>query len=205
MSWSAYLAACKTLAKSTLEADSGAAAWERVQAKVKATGQEWIQDKLNEVVLAYVWPRIDENVSLHRNHLLKGCFVAHPKTGRVAEPVWQEELFKFCPASVPSIRNWRGGVPQAAEPQALPCFVEKPKGDGKAKKKKANPTEGKKHKYPRLGRGASKKPSPLVPQQGEAMDIEELGSALVVVRELEPFRLAQVVVRVVRAWQCVAA
>lgn len=169
-----HIEALQGLHEDVLDIESGVASWAHVKAKVKATGQEWILDRLNEVVLAYVWPRIDENVSLHRNHLLKSWFVAHPKTGRVAEPVWQENLFSFCPASVRTTRNWTGGVSMAAEPQALPRSVQQAKTS-----KKAGPSEGKKRKSPRLGRGASKKPSPLVPRQGEAMDVEDLGSALV--------------------------
>lgn len=164
-----HVEALQGLHEDVVDLESGVAAWELVKAKVKATGQGWIQDKLDEVVLAYVWPRIDENVSLHRNHLLKSWFVAHPKTGRVAAPVWQEKLFSFCPASVLTTRNWTGGVSMAAEPQALPRSIEE-----KKKQKKAGTSEAKKRKSARLRSGASKKLSPLVPQQGEAMDIEDL-------------------------------
>lgn len=177
--------ALQGLHEDVLVVDGGVAAWECVQAKVGATGQQWIRDKLNEVVLAYVWPRIDENVSLHRNHLLKACFVAHPKTGRVASPIDQSDLFAFRPASVPTTRNWTGGASCGAEPRALP----RPLGRGSSKKgrggsaverkgpKTAKPSEGQRRKPPRRKGATPHGPSPLGPQQG-AMDVEDLGRAL---------------------------
>ena len=165
-----HVEALQGLHEDVVDLESGVAAWERVKAKVKATGQEWMEDKLNEVVLAYVWPRIDENVSLHRNHLLKSCFVPHPKTGRIAMPICQAALFEFCPgSSALSIHFWPTSVHEfGAEPQALPRFVEKKQKKSEAKRRKSS----------RLTRGASRKPSPLVPQPGAATDIEDLGSVL---------------------------
>lgn len=171
-----HVEALQGLHEDVIDMESGVVAWERIKTKVKDTGQEWIQDKLNEVVLAYVWPRIDENVSLHRNHLLKACFVAHPKTGRVASPVPQEDLFRFKPASVLTTRNWTGGATPACEPQPLPKHIEQKSQRGKTKK--ARPGEGKARKLPRRERTAHRKPSPLGPQ-AEAMDIEDMGKALV--------------------------
>ena len=166
-----HVEALQGLHEDVVDLESGVAAWERIKAKVKATGQEWMEDKLNEVVLAYVWPRIDENVSLHRNHLLKSFFVAHPKTGRIAMPVCQEVLFDFRPgSSALSIHSWPLRVHECgAEPQALPRVVEKKQKKSEAKRRKSS----------RLTRGASRKPSPLVPQPEGAMDIEDLGAAVV--------------------------
>jgi DNA primase catalytic subunit len=39
---------------------------------------------LEDVILQYTYPRIDAEVSKHRNHLLKAPFCVHPGTGELA-------------------------------------------------------------------------------------------------------------------------
>ena len=58
---------------------------------------------LEEVVLQYTYPRLDAEVSKHRNHLLKAPFCVHPKTGRVCVPVDPETVDTFDPANVPTV------------------------------------------------------------------------------------------------------
>lgn len=39
---------------------------------------------MEDIILQYTYPRIDAEVSKHRNHLLKAPFCVHPGTGESA-------------------------------------------------------------------------------------------------------------------------
>lgn len=58
---------------------------------------------LEDIILQYTYPRLDAEVSKHRNHLLKAPFVIHPKTGRVCVPIDPELVEEFDPAKVPTV------------------------------------------------------------------------------------------------------
>ncbi|TIB98326.1 NTF2-like protein [Wallemia mellicola] len=58
---------------------------------------------LREIVLQYVYPRIDTEVSKHQNHLLKAPFCIHPGTGKVCVPVDVSKAEEFNPSKVPTI------------------------------------------------------------------------------------------------------
>jgi DNA primase small subunit len=58
---------------------------------------------LEDIILLYTYPRIDAEVSKHRNHLLKAPFCVHPKTGRVCVPVDPERIDEFDPEKVPTV------------------------------------------------------------------------------------------------------
>lgn len=81
---------------------------------------------MEDIVLQYTWPRIDAEVSKHRNHLLKAPFCVHPKTGRVCVPVDPTRVEEFDPARVPTVGQLlkeideamlinNGGIPEGTQ------------------------------------------------------------------------------------------
>jgi len=56
-----------------------------------------------EMMFEYCFPRLDVNVSIGINHLLKSPFCVHPKTGRVCVPIDAEKVDEFDPFTVPTI------------------------------------------------------------------------------------------------------
>ena len=58
---------------------------------------------IQDIVLYHTYPRLDAEVSKHRNHLLKAPFCVHPKTGRVCVPVDPERIEEFDPERVPTV------------------------------------------------------------------------------------------------------
>lgn len=58
-------------------------------------GHRAIEANRIEIVFAYVYPRLDVEVTRHLNHLLKAPFVVHPKTGRVCVPMDAENCDDF--------------------------------------------------------------------------------------------------------------
>ena len=62
--------------------------------------------RLQDVVLFYVWPRMDEKVTTDVGHLVKAPFCAHAKTRRIAVPLGKDEYMKWDPAKAPSLDEW---------------------------------------------------------------------------------------------------
>jgi DNA primase small subunit len=58
---------------------------------------------LEDIILQFTYPRIDAEVSKHRNHLLKAPFCVHPKTGRICVPVDPDKIDEFDPELVPTV------------------------------------------------------------------------------------------------------
>ena len=64
----------------------------------------WVETRLREVVMSFVWPRADIAVSAKMGHLLKIPFGAHPSTGRIAVPIFAHSTFR--PADVPTVYDY---------------------------------------------------------------------------------------------------
>ena len=58
-----------------------------------------------KLVFSYTYPRLDANVSIAQNHLLKSPFCVHPKTGRVCIPIDPLKADDFDPFTVPTVRT----------------------------------------------------------------------------------------------------
>ena len=68
-----------------------------------SVGKAPMTHAMEDIILQYTYPRIDAEVSKHRNHLLKAPFCVHPKTGRICVPVDPERIDEFDPELVPTV------------------------------------------------------------------------------------------------------
>jgi DNA primase small subunit len=53
-----------------------------------------------EIILTFLYPRLDVNVSNEINHLLKTPFSVHPKTAKICVPFRRKDLNTFNPLNV---------------------------------------------------------------------------------------------------------
>lgn len=58
-----------------------------------------------EIMFAFMYPRLDMEVSKKMNHLLKAPFCVHPKTGKVCVPIDPAAAWDFDPDAVPTIHQ----------------------------------------------------------------------------------------------------
>ncbi|KTW31564.1 hypothetical protein T552_00202 [Pneumocystis carinii B80] len=56
-----------------------------------------------DIILEYMYPRLDTEVSKHLSHLLKSPFCVHPGTGRICVPIDSSCFEKFNPFEVPTV------------------------------------------------------------------------------------------------------
>lgn len=154
------------------ESMTGRAMWEFLKTKVASLPQEWMRHRIDDMMLTYVWPRIDAGVSRHRNHLLKAPFVAHPKTGRIAVPVNAVDYFRFAPCKVPALDTVLDVQPFAGHESVrwlAPCHVAEPNGKAKKGDKKKKEPKGKRKKARTVATAAA-----VVAQD---VDMEDLAGA----------------------------
>lgn len=80
-----------------------------------------------------LYPRLDAQVSMHLNHLLKSPFCIHPKTGRVCVPVTMDQVDEFNPLTVPTMAQLIQEINQfdRREPNAIDKDTGKPVEDWK--------------------------------------------------------------------------
>ncbi|KAF9070896.1 prim-pol domain-containing protein [Rhodocollybia butyracea] len=80
--------------------------WDEMKDEIKTLEQparRVMRNAMEDILLQYAYPRLDAEVSKHRNHLLKAPFCIHPKTGRICVPVDPRHVAEFDPAKVPTI------------------------------------------------------------------------------------------------------
>ena len=80
------------------------------------------------IVFTYTFPRLDVEVSKHRNHLLKAPFCIHPKTGRVCVPIDPARADAFDPTAVPTVARLQEEGTRWAKENGKGAFA--PKGAG---------------------------------------------------------------------------
>jgi DNA primase small subunit len=72
--------------------------WKVLQEKCK-------ESALNHLKFQYLYMRLDSEVSIHLNHLLKSPFCIHPGTGKVCVPISMDEIDSFNPFQVPTAQQ----------------------------------------------------------------------------------------------------
>lgn len=85
---------------------------------------------IEELVLCYLYPRLDANVSTGINHLLKSPFCIHPKTGNICVPFDPNNVHNFKLAEVPTLTKVINELGQLTDKQLdtttgavnLPCL-----------------------------------------------------------------------------------
>ena len=77
--------------------------------KEKANRNYKLDGALEKIIFWHIYPRVDIEVSRHMNHLLKGPFCVHPKTGRVCVPMDPASAELFDPEDVPTVLDLENG------------------------------------------------------------------------------------------------
>jgi len=90
---------------------TGEEKWQQLTREMRkfnnAKGKQY-QPAVEEIVLGYLYPRLDVHVTEQRNHLLKSPWVIHPKTGRVCIPFNPDRVAEFNPEAVPTVQDLAG-------------------------------------------------------------------------------------------------
>tara|TARA_X000001036_G_scaffold424134_1_gene448869 strand:+ start:1358 stop:2566 length:1209 start_codon:yes stop_codon:yes gene_type:complete len=111
----------KNLADDVGEASTSGAAWALIQGRIMGAAElpKWYKERLENAVLTYVWPRIDENVSRASNHLTKAPFCAHKGSRRVAVPIHRASYQLWNANRAPSLDDFGKSAIEAMEKALL--------------------------------------------------------------------------------------
>jgi DNA primase small subunit len=84
----------------SLPNDTAEEAWESLKKRANKVNQ---MNGIKRIVLDFLYPRLDIEVSKQFNHLLKSPFCIHPATGKVCVPIPFEDIDTFNPDTVPTL------------------------------------------------------------------------------------------------------
>lgn len=82
--------------------------WNDIDAIARTRASPNLDPKLlvmakQDIILEYMYPRLDSEVTKHTNHLLKSPFCIHPGTGRICVPINPSKAEDFNPLTVPTV------------------------------------------------------------------------------------------------------
>ncbi len=121
--WTKFEATLAPLASDVLRFDkfpTGVEMWTHIEERIRSTEEEWMCERLDCVVLAYVWPRLDAAVTRDIKHLTKVPFSCHASSKRVAAAMAPSRrgIYGFKPAQqAPSLAAWDKPTMDAAVAQ----------------------------------------------------------------------------------------
>ena len=73
------------------------------EGKLDTLGAKVLLETKQDIVLEFLYPKLDTNVSISRQHLLKSPFCVHPDTGNVCVPINPLTSRTFDPTKVPTL------------------------------------------------------------------------------------------------------
>ncbi|KAJ3293519.1 hypothetical protein HK104_004391 [Borealophlyctis nickersoniae] len=82
---------------------SGEDKWDQLVAELERKTKPALSTLKRDIIFQYTYPRLDANVSIGLNHLLKSPFCVHPKTGRVCIPIDPAGCEGFNPMEAPEL------------------------------------------------------------------------------------------------------